>query len=55
MKKNRRLKKYFPVKDDFNNFREPCQVCGGSRARAYALRGDYLAEDALCFYDPPRF
>jgi len=30
MKKNRRLKKYFPVKDDFNNFREPCQVCGGS-------------------------
>lgn len=28
-------------------------VCGGSRARAHALREDYLAEDSLCFYDPP--
>lgn len=27
-------------------------VCGGSRARAYALTGDYLAEDTCCSYDP---
>jgi radical SAM protein with 4Fe4S-binding SPASM domain len=25
-------------------------VCGGSRARAYAATGDYLAEDPLCLY-----
>lgn len=28
-------------------------VCGGSRARAYALTGDYLAEDPSCAYHPP--
>jgi AdoMet-dependent heme synthase len=28
-------------------------VCGGSRARAYALTGDMLAEDPACPYDPP--
>ena len=28
-------------------------VCGGSRARAYAMTGDYLAEDPLCPYEPP--
>ncbi len=27
-------------------------VCGGSRARAYALTGDYLASDASCVYEP---
>jgi radical SAM protein with 4Fe4S-binding SPASM domain len=27
-------------------------VCGGSRARAYALSGDYLGEDPLCNYQP---
>ena len=27
-------------------------VCGGSRARAYAVSGDYLGEDSLCAYDP---
>lgn len=26
-------------------------ICGGSRARAYAETGDYLAEDSLCIYD----
>jgi radical SAM protein with 4Fe4S-binding SPASM domain len=26
---------------------------GGSRARAYALNGDYLAEDPYCAYQPP--
>ncbi len=28
------------------------EVCGGSRARAYALTGDYLAEDPSCVYQP---
>lgn len=29
------------------------KVCGGSRARAYALTGDYLASDPACVYEPP--
>ncbi len=28
-------------------------VCGGCRARAYAVRGDYLAEEPSCAYLPP--
>jgi radical SAM protein len=28
------------------------KICGGSRARAYALTGDVLAEDPRCIYDP---
>ncbi|MBA3889079.1 MAG: TIGR04053 family radical SAM/SPASM domain-containing protein [Gemmatimonadaceae bacterium] len=28
-------------------------VCGGSRARAYAMTGDALASDPLCAYQPP--
>ena len=27
-------------------------VCGGSRARAYAVSGDYLTEDPSCLYQP---
>lgn len=27
-------------------------LCGGSRARAYAISGDYLAEDPRCVYQP---
>jgi len=27
-------------------------LCGGSRSRAYALTGDYLAEDPRCCYQP---
>lgn len=27
-------------------------ICGGSRSRAYALTGDYLAEDPRCVYQP---
>ena len=27
-------------------------VCGGSRARAYAATGDFLAADPLCAYEP---
>ena len=30
------------------------QVCGGSRARAHAVTGDYLAADPSCAYDPPK-
>jgi AdoMet-dependent heme synthase len=29
-------------------------ICGGSRSRAYALSGDYLAPDLWCAYRPPR-
>lgn len=28
------------------------KVCGGSRARAYAVYGDYLAEEPKCIYQP---
>ncbi len=28
-------------------------ICGGSRARAFAHTGDYLASDPLCAYEPP--
>ncbi len=28
------------------------KVCGGCRARAYALTGDYLAEEPYCLYQP---
>lgn len=28
-------------------------LCGGSRARAYAVTGDYLATDPFCAYRPP--
>ncbi len=30
-------------------------LCGGSRARAYALSGDYLGSDELCAYEPPGY
>ena len=29
-------------------------LCGGSRARAYGLTGDWLGEEPLCSYQPPR-
>jgi AdoMet-dependent heme synthase len=29
------------------------EVCGGCRARAYAVEGDYLAADPACAYEPP--
>ena len=28
-------------------------ACGGSRARAYAMTGDFLAEEPFCAYEPP--
>ncbi len=30
------------------------RICGGSRSRAYALTGSYLATDPWCAYQPPR-
>jgi radical SAM protein len=33
-------------------FCEYRRLCGGSRARAYALTGDYLAQDPRCAYQP---
>ncbi len=30
------------------------KVCGGCRARAYTMLGDYLAEEPLCSYEPRR-
>lgn len=34
---------------------EYVNVCGGSRSRAYALSGDYLAEDPRCVYIPKHY
>jgi radical SAM protein with 4Fe4S-binding SPASM domain len=50
----------------FSNLREPklggrcgaCEfqrICGGCRCRAYAISGDYLAEDPACAYEPGRY
>ncbi|RUM34046.1 MAG: radical SAM/SPASM domain-containing protein [Archaeoglobus sp.] len=30
-------------------------ICGGSRARAYAVYGDYLAQEPRCIYSPGKF
>jgi radical SAM protein with 4Fe4S-binding SPASM domain len=30
------------------------EICGGSRARAYALTGDVMAEEPCCAYQPKR-
>ncbi len=44
---------------DVNQYKGRCgrcsfaQWCGGSRARAYAWTGDFLASDPLCPYEPP--
>ncbi|GMV17259.1 MAG: radical SAM protein [Polyangiaceae bacterium] len=34
---------------------EYARVCGGSRARAFAVTGDYLDWDGLCSYVPPGY
>ena len=31
------------------------EICGGSRARAYAGHGDFLAEDPSCNYEPGKY
>jgi radical SAM protein with 4Fe4S-binding SPASM domain len=33
---------------------EYIRVCGGCRARAYEITGDYLAEEPFCVYEPKR-
>ncbi len=30
------------------------RICGGSRARAYGLTGDFLESDPACIYQPAR-
>ncbi len=45
---------------DFKKYKGKCgsceyiTVCGGCRARAYAVRGDYLEEEPFCGYMPAR-
>lgn len=45
---------------DFKNYRGKCgrcrfvDVCGGCRARAFAVTGDYLHDEPLCLYDGAR-
>jgi heme b synthase len=45
---------------DFRKYKGKCgsceyiTVCGGCRARAYAVRGDYLEEEPFCGYMPVR-
>ncbi|MFH1624462.1 MAG: SPASM domain-containing protein, partial [Pseudomonadota bacterium] len=45
---------------DFDGYKGKCgvceyrQVCGGCRARAYELTGDYLQEEPYCTYLPKR-
>lgn len=45
---------------DFKKYKGKCRdceflnVCGGCRARAYALHGDYLGEEPFCNYLPSR-
>jgi heme b synthase len=47
------------LRDD-SNYKGKCgyceyrKVCGGCRARAYEVTGDYLAEEPYCIYDPKR-
>ncbi len=48
----------FRVLRDTNNLEGKCgeclykNLCGGSRSRAYALTGNYLASDPRCIYEP---
>jgi radical SAM protein with 4Fe4S-binding SPASM domain len=45
---------------DFKSYTGRCgsceyvNVCGGCRARAYAMHGDYMAEEPFCTYVPMR-
>jgi len=50
--------KLFQELRDFSSYRGSCgrceyvRVCGGCRARAYAVTGDYLEEEPFCSYTP---
>jgi len=52
--------KLFADLRDFKGYGGNCgrceyvQVCGGCRARAYAMTGDYLAQEPFCSYQPGR-
>ncbi len=62
--RNQRLADLYRSSQLFSDLRDPerlkgkCSVCdfknvcGGSRARAWAVNGDYLAEDPSCVYSP---
>ncbi len=62
--REQRVEKIYKNSDIFVKLRDPnslkgkcgiCEfrfICGGSRARAYALTGDYLAEEPCCIYLP---
>lgn len=45
---------------DYSNLKGKCgpceyvKLCGGCRARAYALTGDYMAEEPYCVYQPKK-
>jgi len=53
--------KLFNELRDFSLYKGRCgvceyiNVCGGCRARAYAVHGDYLAEEPFCSYTPRRW
>jgi len=50
--------KIFVELRDYDKLKGKCgiceykKVCGGCRARAYALTGDYLGEEPYCIYEP---
>lgn len=52
--------KIFEDLRDLNRYQGKCgvcpylRICGGCRARAFELTGNYLAEEPLCAYEPPR-
>jgi len=49
---------FFKELRDFSSYKDNCgrceyvNVCGGCRARAYAMSGDYLAQEPFCNYIP---
>lgn len=61
-----RLERIYRESDLFTALRDPARlkgrcgeceyraICGGSRARAFAVTGDYLAEEPCCGYIPSR-
>ncbi|MDP9193135.1 MAG: TIGR04053 family radical SAM/SPASM domain-containing protein [Acidobacteriota bacterium] len=54
-----RTSKLFVALRDSNNLQGKCgrceyrELCGGSRARAWAMTGDVFGSDPLCSYQPP--
>ena len=56
-----RTAELFAAIRDKSNLKGKCQrcefrnICGGSRARAFAMTGDLFATDPLCAYQPGAF